>query len=400
MKAPVLTVAFLAIAAICPTGTQAETLVKHIRLTNPLDVCRTDVPVAITLDAPFDVKGAVATIDGKEIASQLDDMDGDGRNDEVAMVVDINPSATVNLTLTLTDTPSDKQYTPRTFAQLLARGWKAPQPIRELTVDGTLDSYTLLYGHGIMFESELNGYRIYYDPKGTLDPYGKYHKQLELEASQFYPNDSLLAAGYGDDVLMVGSSCGIGALKLWNGKETAHIDPVRTRSHRLIASGPVRAMAESKVTGWNGRDVVQRFTQWAGHRDVEVDVRFSKPVDGEKFAVGVQRVMGNETVHRYAPDGAVASWGRHWPVGDTIRFAKERVGIATYLPGRQGTVQIEDANGFYYLIDRPGADRIRYNTMFTSGKEQGWGFDSPEQWFGYLPVWKKEIDNPLIVEIQ
>lgn len=399
MNKTTINVAFLATALLCPAATMAATVVKQVTVTNPLDLARTDAPVVIALDAPFDVKGALVMRSGVEIPSQLDDIDGDGRFDELAFVLDVAPKASDVLTVTLSDAPSGKEYKARTFAQLLARGWKKPEPIREITVDGTLDSYTLLYGHGIMFESELNGYRIYFDPKGTLDPYGKFSKQLELENSQFYPTDSLLAAGYGDDVLMVGSSCGIGALKLWNGTEAAHIDPVRTRSHRLISSGPVRAIVETKVTGWKGCDIVQHFTQWAGHRDVQVDVDFSKPADGERFAVGVQKIMGNETVHRYGPDGTVASWGRHWPVGDTIRFAKERVGIATYIPGTPNRKRVADANGFYFLIDQPDLSHLTYHTMFTSGKEQGWGFDSAPEWFDFMPAWKKEIDNPLIIDI-
>ena len=36
-------------------------------------------------------------------------------------------------------------------------------------------------------------YRIYFDKKQTVDVYGKYHKQLELARSLWYPTDEQLA---------------------------------------------------------------------------------------------------------------------------------------------------------------------------------------------------------------
>lgn len=126
-------------------------------------------------------------------------------------------------------------------------------PIQSVTAPGTTNFYNMIYGHGPMFESELVAYRVYFNAKQTVDPYGKFHKGLEIKESQFYPNDEQLARGFGDDVLMVGNSCGIGTLKGWDGNKAIHIEPVAFRTERILAYGPVRTVTDIEVNGWNYR---------------------------------------------------------------------------------------------------------------------------------------------------
>ncbi len=387
-----------------PLIAAAETASRTVTVTNPLNRNRVDAPVVLNiadLKVPFEVKSAVVTIDGNEIPCQIDDLDRDNINEEIALVVDIRAKQTLKLNVTLSSDYSSTEYPPRTFAQLMVRGRKNPEQIQDISVDSSVNSYSLLNGHGIMFESELNGYRIYFDPKQTLDPYGKFNKRLELKDCGFYPNAEQLANGFGDDVLLVGQSCGIGALKGWVDNKATHVEPIRRRSQHLLASGPVRAVVEVGDDGWRYGDselnMKQRYTQWAGHRDVEIDCRFNKPLENQKFAAGVMNVMGNETTHQYGPRGTVASWGRHWPVNDTIKFAKERIGIATYVPEQFAVDPVEDSNGFYYTVSAPGKNGFKYYTMFTSGKET-FGYDSDKQWYALLPRWKEELDSPLIVK--
>lgn len=394
------------LAAIIPSVVMAETINRTVIVENPLNRNRVDVPVVVEVDklkCPFEVKSAVVKVGGEEIPSQLDDLNRDNVNEEVAFVLNIGALQKLSVTLTLTDEPAANKYPARTFAQLMVRGRKNPERIEDISVDSSVKSYSLLHGHGIMFESELNGYRIYFDPKQTLDPYGKFNKRLELEASCFYPDERQLADGFGDDVLMVGQSCGVGALKGWDGQKTTHVEPVRRRSQHLLASGPVRAVVEVRDDGWDydgtQLNLSQIYTQWAGHRDVEIKNRFSKPLASQTFAAGVMNVMGNETLHHYGPRGTVASWGRHWPVNDTIKYAKERVGLATYVPQPFAADSVADSNGFYYTVKAPGEKCFTYYTMFTSGKET-FGYDTPQQWFALLPRWKDEIDNPLIVRYE
>lgn len=383
---------------------------KHFQITidNPLPVSRVDAPIVIHLGgiAPgFKVVKSVVTDGNIEIPCQIDDLNRDDIADEVAFVVDVPASGTRVLHLTLSDEGVQTVYEPRVWAGFKLRNPKKDvyTDICEVTVPGNVDFYNMVMGHGPMFESELVGYRVYFNPKQTLDPYGKFNKGLELEECLFYPNDEQLARGFGDDVLMVGNSLGVGAFKGCEGNKTVHIDPVKTRTERLVAAGPVRTIAEVEVDGWDYQgskiNMLNRYTLYAGHRDLQIDVEFDEPLASQTFATGAQRIMGNETHFWSDHNGLTATWGRHWPVNDTVKYAKETVGIATYVPRQYIYGEAATPDEYIYKIKAPGSRNLRYHTMFTSCKET-FGPGDKESWFGMLPAWKEDLENPLRVIIE
>ena len=100
---------------------------------------------------------------------------------------------------------------------------------------GKNDTYHSLHHHGVAVESEHMAYRIYFDKKQTIDPYCKRTPQLELATSCWYPHDSLLALGYGDDILRVSGTVGVGSVKYWNGKNRCILSPLRNAANVLSA---------------------------------------------------------------------------------------------------------------------------------------------------------------------
>lgn len=400
MKRDIILGIFLAISLI---ATAQQTVTVSVELSNPLNRARTDAPVAIKLNElkpGFRVRSAQVQYGNLEIPYQLDDLNGDLKADELAFVIDLPAKAQAQLTITLSEKSQEKQYPPRVFAQMLARnkGKKQHAPVSSITVPGTTNFYNMVQGHGPMFESELVGYRIYFNQKQTIDPYGKFQKRLELEQSEFYPTPEQLKQGFGDDVLLVGNSGGVGALKGWNGQQATHIEPIAFRTERILASGPVRTLVEVEVKGWqyHGKELnmTHRYILYAGHRDLKIETYFDEALENEEFCAGVQNIKGNETLSYSDHQGLVASWGRHWPVNDTIRYAKETIGLATYVPKPYLNREVKDKDNFLYTLTASGQKSFCHYTMFTSRKET-FGFATPEAWFNYLAPWKEELDNPI-----
>ena len=307
---------------------------------NPWQTEKTDEPVVIdlhTLKTGFTVKSAVVSDGTSEIPSQLDDMNGDTRADELAFVIDVPAQGKKTLTVTLSPKKSDKVYPARVFAEMLFRTSKKNQYAKGYAIyaDGNAYTYTIQQHHGIAFESELVAYRIYFNEKQTTDLYGKFRKGLEIEESQFYPTDEQLKRGFGDDVIKVNNSCGAGTLRGWDGTQTTMIQPVDIRGQRILADGPVRTVVDAEVKGWQyqGKELnmINRYTLYAGHRDAQVDVIFDAPLTDEVFATGVQNITGHAAMYS-DHEGLVASWGTDWPVNDTVKYKKETVGLATYIP--------------------------------------------------------------------
>ena len=394
------------------TVTNAETKTIKVKLTNPLNVKRSDVPVVVSLrDVQFNVVDAVVKDGDREVPSQIDDLDRNLRNDELAFVIDMEAKGKKTLTVELySDKQTERNYPRRTYGDMIVRDFKTkkknkfPGYIHSLSAPEGVDVFHLLHHHGADFESELVAYRVYFDERQTYDLYGKYNKQLELQTSQFYPDDEQLAAGYGDDVLWAGQTVGLGALRGWDGQKPTMVSPVKSRGQRMVASGPVRTIVELTDEGWQlgGQtfNIRQNVIIYAGHRDCEVQVYQDTPAEGVQFATGVINLNGKMySDHK----GLVGDWGGNWPNGAKDSIAgkpKVVVGLAVNVPEKY--VISEPANQkdqFLYTLGMKGSDRLTYNMAFTCDKET-FGFKDAKEWFAWMKQWKKELDNPVKVTVE
>lgn len=410
MKYPKIWVA--AMLLVGGMAANAETKTIKIGLANTLNVKRSDVPVVISLkDIPFNVVDAVVKDGDREVPSQIDDLDRNLRNDELAFVIDVEAKGKKTLTVELySDKQTERNYPRRTYGDMIVRDFKTkkknkfPGYIHSLSAPEGVDVFHLLHHHGADFESELVAYRVYFDERQTYDLYGKYNKQLELQTSQFYPDDEQLAAGYGDDVLWAGQTVGLGALRGWDGQKPTMVSPVKSRGQRMVASGPVRTIVELTDEGWQlgGQtfNLRQNVIIYAGHRDCEVQVYQDTPAEGVQFATGVINL--NEKMYS-DHKGLVGDWGGNWPNGAKDSIAgkpKIVVGLAVNVPEKY--VISEPANQkdqFLYTLGMKGSDRLTYNMAFTCDKET-FGFKDAKEWFAWMKQWKKELDNPVKVTVE
>ncbi len=397
------------ITTLITNGVWAATHNIEVEITNPLNAHRCDVPIVLTtqqINAPFAIQSATVYVGDAEIASQVDDLNGDRIIDEVAFLIDIAPKGKVTALITVSDTSSQPhRYASRVHAQMLVatKSKKRPHaPISSISTP-TGDLYNYLHHHGPAFENELVAYRIYFDRKQTVDIYGKFNKGLELDACGWYPNDEQLAQGFGDDVLRVSGSCGLGTLKGWDAKKqkAIHITPVENRRASIVAQGAVRTIVEMAVCGWKyGTSVLDmscRYTLYGGHRDVQVDINFSQPLGNEIFCTGVQDIRGSQSMSDHK--GLIACWGTDWPVNDTIKYAKETVGLATCIPSELVIDEKRDKVNYLYQVSAPGMNSFRYFISFTSMKET-FGYKSAEEWFAHIKAWRKELESPCEVRIK
>ena len=276
---------------------------------------------------------------------------------------------------------------------------------------GKNDTYHSLHHHGVAVESELMAYRIYFDKKQTIDPYCKRHPQLELAQSYWYPNDSLLAVGYGDDILRVSGTVGVGSVKYWNGK-LRHIEPVAERSQRIVQSKKDQATIEVAVKGWEIPksqisnlksqivDLTVRYTMLAGHRDMRCDVEVSEPVEG--LCTGVQTIPakgGKDTTTIILPNGVLlASWGTDWPVNDSAKYAKETVGLAVFIPKEYAGQLVHDKQNSLCLFCTKAEHKKDtsytahfYLTCCGATKEDHPVAKSATEWLAYLRKWASKL---------
>ena len=383
-----------------------------VSVTNPSNVERTDVPVVLSLASYGEVRSALVTLSGKEVPCQLDDLNQDDTFDELCFLADLGKKEQKEYTITLMDEGEPRIYPARTYAEMVLANTKDKtlkkhqqnNYIEQLTARGDAAyTYNVQHHHGVDFESELNGIRIYFDARQTLDLYGKFHKQLELKETQFYTPDDLKAKGYGDDVLWVGQTFGLGAFRGWDGQKPTLVEPVRTRTQRVVSYGPLRAIVEIVDRGWKADaskspiTMTLRYTQYAGHRDTDVDVFFNKDVSDYRFSTGIINVKGSEEFSD--KKGLRACWGTDYPAADTTKWKRETVGLAVLVP-QKNIVSEEPANKDNYgYVLKVNGNKMSYKVTYTSANET-FGYHSAKEWFNYLKTWKKEVEQPVKITVR
>lgn len=397
------------VAALLSLGVQAQKLVE-VTVKNPSGEARQDVPVVMDLKSWGDVLKAVVKVDGKEIPSQLDDLDRDCVNDELCFLVNLGKKEKKTYCVSLYEEGEQAQYPARTFAELClpSRNKKLAKNQQDIYLKSiafdkrTKDPYHYVHSHGICFESDLVAMRVYFDHRQTIDLYGKINPGLVIEKTQFYPSEEQIAAGSGDDCLWVGNTYGLGALRGWDGQNQVLLNDLKYQEQRVISEGPLRAIVELDDRGWTPAPGLKpvnatiRYTIYAGHRDFDVDVFFNKNVSNYDFATGLINVKGSS---EYADGkGLRGCWGSDWPTGkDDGKHKLETVGLGIYVPAQMLAKQMPANKDCYTQVVRPIGNKLSYKLAYTSANET-YGPKGEKEWYEWLKCWKKQIEQPIIVK--
>jgi len=401
----------------------------HIRVINDNDFDKFSEPIAVSLkiEKPvylhyFPALSAMVTEQSKPVQCQLDDIDGDYLNDELFFVTDIKAHEKKEFEVTLVDSVIPIEETNRIYSALQFRDKKDRFPdLMSVEAKGNENLFNDIYMHGMTIESELTGYRIYFDERQNIDLYGKKYRRIELPTTQFYTSAEQLEQGYGVDVLWAGKAIGCGSFKQYKDGKPANWTDVGVRGQRVVTTGPLRTIVEMRDmnlkeylrhckfcsdTCFHFYNVLQRYTLVAGHRDLSVDVRLEGNC-GKSFCTGVQKVgvtaddsvrCGHKPEGFIHEDGLAASWGCDYPdMGKKQLWTPEAIGMAVYVPTKYVKGQNEDELNYFYIVS-PESGELHYNVTFCADKEVN-GYHSAAEWFSSLDAWKKNIENPVKIRV-
>ena len=343
----------LCVALATIAASDAKSLKTTYRVT--VDGFRKECPVVIN-EVPAWAESVQVQADGKPITAQLDKALG-----EAAFVADICGERIFEVRF------SDKPLREAPVARVNAQMWWKNED-KSLSERDTLfsfkdDMYRKLHHHGPAIESEKAAYRVYFDKKQTIDTYGKKTEQLELRRSMWYSTPEQLAEGFGHDNLRVFGSIGVGVLKGWDAeKGMPHITDFKRREARVVAKGPVRAIMEMRVEGWNycGRELnmTSRYIIYAGHSDVVVQNRLEGNFEGLIFVTGVMKMRDTRVLQGRR---AVAQIGADHPENDYNKWPMETVALAVALPeGVQILSQEDDKLSYLFQVTPNAKGEIDY----------------------------------------
>lgn len=348
------------------------------------------------------VRSAVVSVDDSIVPTQLDDMDGDGCYDELCFMATLPPHCKKVVKLVTSDEPPTRQFAPRTYAEIVLRNPKVKEKnkhdiyLNSISLSPrTANPYNVLHHHGVAFENELIAIRIYMDPRQTVDLYGKYHKRLELQQTQFYTSKEQKQQGYGDDVLWVGNSFGLGALREYHDNQICMLDTVESRTQRIISAGPVRTVVEMSDNQWHTHGgqlihLTERFTLYAGRRDVKVDVCSSEEMPDGSLCTGLVNIKKSTEYNNHLTTRGC--WGTDWPASDTANWKRETLGLGIYVPRQFVVKQLEKDKLDYTTLLKMRNRHLCYYITYSSDDED-FGYHSSESWFSWLQAWSNDLQQ-------
>ncbi len=400
-------------AALCFTAsTNCE--VKTIEIKNPLSWIRTHGSVTISRgDLGIDENETVVglTVNRNEYSwaqqFQLDDLDGDGRWDELFFLAYVGANETVTANVTTRIVPVEpKTFDRRVNALIDARPrepWVVYKPV---------------------WESELMGYVTY--GAAQIDVIGKTYPRLVTDyyfgSESHSPHEFTL--DYGFDFLHTGNTMALHAVFVLEADRnirrpwTTNAYSVNTKIKRdarydsqVIADGPLRAIVRQWIAGWvtdMGRYACEiTYSITALQRHTDIVVTFTEfPGRKKDLQIGAGMLQMYEDIHyekteRYMTAVAENVYNRGMTarlLGRAIITTSQYKTEELHIPNDPDLTDMPVNGPNYGLLFPKGEITLKY--AFVGAWDMDGGIESREQWLSYLNRLAQEIEKPLVVRVR
>ncbi len=349
-------------------------------------------------------------LETRELPSQADDLDGDGKVDELAFQIDLQPKQTRIVTIAYGD------------QEIIAR-------LRSQYPKRTNARFTIKF-EGMGWESDTTAWRLYFDKRNAIDLYGKRRPGLYLELFGSPEYDYHEESPFGRDIYKIGNALGIGSVGALVDGKVVKVSEVRERSWRILADGPVRSVVELNYNGWKvgerSVDLTSRMTIWAGERGFEHRISVQNG-DGITLVTGLPRKPG---LHEIGSDRGTSfqilgTWGHQVlkpGATATESLPDQNLGLVLILPpassgskapvdpdNHLALVELKDGSAHWYVAaawDQEGSEpklvtasdaKVRNNNMTMVFPKQA--LASLEEFVAYARQTARQLAQPAKVAI-
>jgi len=380
----------------------------------PVELLRRVAPGVKAVDTIVTTSGAAtldedaATLEATELPSQADDLDGDGKSDEIAFQIDLKPHQTRIVTIA---------YGPQPLIQRIRSHY--PQRTSAL--------YAAHY-EGPGWESEQTAWRIYFDKRNAIDLYGKRRPGLYLDVfaqpEYVYHMEGVL----GRDIYGIGKALGVAGIGAVVDGKTTPVAEVAGRSYKIVSAGPVRSIVELQYKGWkvgdHTVDLTSRIVQWAGEHGFEHRITVSDAA-GLDLVTGVPKKPVENLDADVHDVRAVATWGKQVVLSgtkaQTVDLPDENLGVAVLVARSEAGAEASDAdNRLLHLKphdgqallygaamwDQEGTDKLIIHDDAPAHRDGGGTLAPPdtdrptrERFVAYLNEIGERMNTPVRVEI-
>jgi hypothetical protein len=206
---------------------------------------------------------------GVLVPTQVDDLNKDGKWDELVALFSFKPNEDKRISIQWIDRanyPAFPKCAQIRMARKVGEGkYTEDYSVTRLTTTDTRVSSDNFQLEGPVWENDCIGFRNYFDARNGIDIFGKRIPGLVLDTIW---KDYHVLSAWGMDILKVGNSLGAGAIALMAGDSLYRIGPCEKGTVERIASGPLRSVfrlhySKCQLTG-QFVDITHEITMVAG----------------------------------------------------------------------------------------------------------------------------------------
>jgi len=290
-----------------------ESTSTEINLKNTSNIGLSEKPITITRAELTSIPEGefypvITDHDEDTIASQLDDLDGDGSWDELFFVIDLAANASEHVHLGwAAEKPNYKKRTSVRFGKRDSKDTpvhpKTSDTLYADQIHGIL-GYQPYQTDGPSWENDKVGFRHYFDGRNAKDLFGKKIPDISPETVGI---DSVggvvdnyhVMEKWGRDILSVGNSAGLGGIEMMIGDDIVRlgciagdtVTNIESSVFNIVREGPVRSIMDFDYHNWKPDDreyqVNENVRIWPGMYAYEDNITIDGIQGDETLLVGL-----------------------------------------------------------------------------------------------------------------
>lgn len=379
---------------------------------NETNLFRTDEAVVLNVDElkakalDFNPNAFVIFSNGTELASQANDLNGDGDPDQIIVVTDFKPGEKKKISLRYaTSGVKPREYPKRTQAELSVKvggkfverkyeGGKF-QNIKFLRVppEHTDHSFYIRY-EGPGWESDKVGYRFYLDWRNASDIFGKKVPDMVLQNVGQDGFDSYHEmSDWGMDILKVGESLGIGSIAMWHDDKAIRVSQTDSVTCEIVLNDAVESLIRTKYFGWKVGDGIfnlnSELSIFAGSRMTKHDLQIEG--NPENLCTGIVIHPDAQLIQSEGSENwsYLANYGKQ-------SLAEDLLGMAILFK-QKDLIEVTEDEYSHVVVLKPEDGSLTYYFLAAWEKEPG-GIKTKEEFLDYLNEIVQRLDHPVMVQ--
>lgn len=351
----------------------------------------------------------------KILASQVIDLNGDNKTDQVLVLCDINAHEKLALQIS-TSAEENMVFEKRTQAEISVKeggNWEMVtksngtqqyeyqggsfQNTDKLRVpdEHTDHSFYIRY-EGPGWESDKVGYRFYLDWRNATDIFGKKTSAMVLQKVGQDGFESYHEEGdWGMDILKVGSSLGIGSIGYWDGEKALRVADTDSLLCTITENGAIYSAIETNYFGWSDPgsklDLQSLISIEAGSKLSAQSIKLSGEL--ENICTGIVKNEKAKLISSASNTddewSYMATWGKQ-------SLNNDNMGMVVYYKSGDLIDSQEDEHS-HILVLKPVNNTVNYYFGAVWEKDSD-GISTEEQYLEYLNTTLYRLNNPISIK--